>query len=656
MDVENHILEESLSMHIKENITSEIKSLRTLFKDNIVFKIPDFQRDFVWGRKEVNKLFDDLAEDTDDFEDISGEGYLLGNIVTIKTNESDKYVKEVIDGQQRLTVLSLVFYALHELLEKIIQDITLAFQNKEIDNTQMLKDVQFWSGLKNELDIAYYVKTSEGQELKIQHDPSLLIANDYRSFFLDADNQISDENKYESSKIYSVYEVIKERVDSLYYESDKEGKIENFINYLRDNVYLIETSAVSLSKAFQLFEVLNQRGVGLTPLDLIKNMLLKKLVESESDENIKVRRKEFGNIWSEFVSKLEFEDRRRNPINSSTFLKHYLLGKKGRKVTDKQLFDYFSDEIKADSQEILKLIRDFLEVLTVYREIEQKNYHAFTTYDHSTLILKLLFESFENKQAHALLMPFYNKDEELKAKVLNYTVRLVASIYFSESSPANLEKIIGSANKKLYSSKNGYDLESFFTYIQNEIEYYSNKARAVVEINRYSNYRNKPNSKSKYLFKFIEVLAHNQDPFSQKGNRKGRKVISLEHIMPQSLKEEEYKYYGINSEVEHKELLNRIGNLAIIEGRFNASMQNKPYKYKKKYFKESNYYTTKSLAGKIDPVVQSGYEYEVVKKLNDYFHIEIKGNKDYWDIEKIQERSRIIAEYLEDVLNAEPTE
>src|SRR5699024_8788581 len=86
-----------------------------------------------------------------------------------------------------------------------------------------------------------------------------------------------------------------------------------------------------------------QRGVGLTPLDLIKNLLLKRLVEiTDEDEEqknhiINERRDLFGDLWYEFTSKLIFEDLRRNPINSSTFLKHYLIGMQGKKITDKDL-------------------------------------------------------------------------------------------------------------------------------------------------------------------------------------------------------------------------------------------------------------------------------------------------------------------------------
>src|SRR5690625_706957 len=102
--------------------------MRSIFKNDSIFKIPDFQRDFVWDKNEVNKLFDDFSEDTNDFTDLSGEGYLLGNIVVIQSDSNNRLVKEVIDGQQRLTVLSLLFYSLKRLIDNIQNDLSKKFK------------------------------------------------------------------------------------------------------------------------------------------------------------------------------------------------------------------------------------------------------------------------------------------------------------------------------------------------------------------------------------------------------------------------------------------------------------------------------------------------------------------------------------------------
>lgn len=90
-------------------IVSKMSSIQEVLIDkSIPYLIPDFQRDFVWGEEEARQLWDDMREDTDSFNKDQSEleGYLLGNIVLIQDNEGNKSV--VVDGQQRLTTLTLM--------------------------------------------------------------------------------------------------------------------------------------------------------------------------------------------------------------------------------------------------------------------------------------------------------------------------------------------------------------------------------------------------------------------------------------------------------------------------------------------------------------------------------------------------------------------
>lgn len=67
-------------------ITSNMKTLKDIFDNRDIFRIPEFQRNFVWGQEQVDTLFDDFSEDTNEYtteiDDLSG--YLLGNIVLIE--------------------------------------------------------------------------------------------------------------------------------------------------------------------------------------------------------------------------------------------------------------------------------------------------------------------------------------------------------------------------------------------------------------------------------------------------------------------------------------------------------------------------------------------------------------------------------------------
>lgn len=101
-------------------ITSEMQPLsQILVRSSDQFIIPDFQRAFVWTDEEANNLINDFMADTDNFTvDIDSlPGYLLGNIVLIKNNSDNS--ADVVDGQQRLTTLTLLFKAVFIALEKL---------------------------------------------------------------------------------------------------------------------------------------------------------------------------------------------------------------------------------------------------------------------------------------------------------------------------------------------------------------------------------------------------------------------------------------------------------------------------------------------------------------------------------------------------------
>lgn len=106
-------------------ITSEMQPLsQVLVRSSNQFLIPDFQRAFVWTDEEANNLINDFLEDTDNLSvDINLlPGYLLGNIVLI--NNEDENTVDVVDGQQRLTTLTLLFKAIFITLETLQQNDT----------------------------------------------------------------------------------------------------------------------------------------------------------------------------------------------------------------------------------------------------------------------------------------------------------------------------------------------------------------------------------------------------------------------------------------------------------------------------------------------------------------------------------------------------
>src|SRR5699024_2525985 len=215
-----------------------------------------------------------------------------------------------------------------------------------------------------------------------------------------------------------VYNAIYENVHML-----NDEQLARFIVYLRTKVKLIVTTAPSQSKAFQLFEVLNDRGRSLDPLDLVKNLFLKQLSmagyeKSELDE--------FNNNWSGFINNLQITKRRK--VSSSTFMKHFVVAEFGKNIKQSELFDFFdrdkSNNPRVQSSEILSLSRKMLEVSRHYHDLERNPINnSFSSHQNMFILFKLL----KLKQFHPLLIKFYDSEQEIKDKVLDAAVRYGAS-------------------------------------------------------------------------------------------------------------------------------------------------------------------------------------------------------------------------------------
>ncbi|ARQ03689.1 hypothetical protein CA207_04310 [Macrococcoides caseolyticum] len=240
-------------------ITSEMISLgQLLLDDNKLFYIPEFQRDFVWKDEQARELINDLKEDTDGFikDNDDLQGYLLGNIVLIE-NYKKRYL--VIDGQQRLTTLTLLFKVLYERIDSIIE----RSEGKERDK---------WLKRIGQISNGYQVVDDEDnfKGLRIIHDEGLTFGGFYRDLITDKISEdtliISDSD----NNIREVYNTLSDELSNL-----NDAQMSKFISYIKNKVKLIVTTAPSEGKAFQLFEVLNDRGRSLEPMDLVKNTFLK---------------------------------------------------------------------------------------------------------------------------------------------------------------------------------------------------------------------------------------------------------------------------------------------------------------------------------------------------------------------------------------------
>ena len=605
----------------KGEIRSEMNNLTEVILNNDkTFHIPDFQRDFVWKSEEAEDLFRDFEEDTSNFtiETRNLQGYLLGNIVLI--DDGERWL--VVDGQQRLTTLTLIFKALFEVFKKKVSNIS---PTNHFEWIQKLAD----------LPKGYYKLDDSGNVLglKITHEPTLPFGNYYKALINDTKDVEprvqSDEN------IEEVYNTILEKIQGL-----NDEQLFRFNAYIRTKVKLIVTTASSQAKAFQLFEVLNDRGRSLEPLDLIKNRFLKQLSTAGYR---KADIEEFTKNWSDFLNNLQITKRR--VIKSSTFMKHFIIAEFGENVKQENLFNFFhkdkNNKPRVPANEIIPLSRKLLNISRQYREIEKQP--ASNSYsDHQNMFI--LFRILGLKQLHPLLMKFYDSKQEIKDRVLDAAVRYGASIIFSYTQTNRIENELPQLIKKILND----DLtdEEKADFIIGEIEKLIEKQRKAIEMiiptKDFANARGTAQKKAVDMLKFIELYFNNNT--SIKSVPRGKR-ISVEHILSRSLNID-LKEYGFESHEEHREYLNRIGNLTLLYNAENSGLGNSTFGEKIDAYEKTDFIITRTIVKKVETSVKGGKTAKNVNLINEYQPIYVTKNKRIWSKEDIDRRGENIAKLV----------
>jgi len=230
---------------------------------NWKFKVPRYQREYIWRRDNWEHLFDDLLENP--------PGYFLGSMICINRSDDTMQAQqelEVVDGQQRLTTLSLLYAAIYSCLAKC---------NLSDDEA------------KHEMFNLRHRLVFKGNKKALRIEPSLQGQNhaDYLAILQDAGilSDVDVPANAGNRRLFKAYRFFIDRLDEL----DKKGdrifdpvQIQILLDRVNQSS-LVTIQVGSHADAFTLFESLNNRGVPLSALDLIKNNLLSALEKKMPD-------------------------------------------------------------------------------------------------------------------------------------------------------------------------------------------------------------------------------------------------------------------------------------------------------------------------------------------------------------------------------------
>jgi hypothetical protein len=240
---------------MSSKITGKEYSLSKIFSKDFDYYIPAYQRPYAWTEEETETLFDDLL---DFFKTEKQDNYFLGSIVLIK--EDDKPHADVIDGQQRLTTLTILIAVIASYLTG---------DNKSNCNKYLREPGNELEGLAplprlhlRQKDQNFFNKYI--QEVNLDE----LIA-------LDPENLPNESQQH----IRANCELLVTKMEKAF--SKDEGKVAEFCKFLVMRCYLVAVYTPSQQSAFRVFSVMNSRGLNLMPVDIIKSDIIGQIPEKE---------------------------------------------------------------------------------------------------------------------------------------------------------------------------------------------------------------------------------------------------------------------------------------------------------------------------------------------------------------------------------------
>jgi uncharacterized protein with ParB-like and HNH nuclease domain len=527
---------QEIRIHL-EGIGSSLKSRR--------FKVPPYQRSYAWEREHVEALLGDVGEAIKNRE----SEYFLGSIVV--TGPIDNRY-EVVDGQQRLTTVSLVIAAIKDLFESEGDREAAASIRTDFLTSTDRKTKEKESKLAlNEVDNELYqelIENIDGKDAKIYSRQSHKRLIEASRAILEFFNNMCQDSK------------------------DIEQDLHAWLDYLEVNLKVIVVSAPDDSNAFVIFETLNDRGLELAISDLLKNYLFHR-----SGDKLE----ETKNRWLSMVAVLESATD--DPL-IVTFLRHVAMSKYGV-IREKDLFGALKSKISS-KKAALQFSSELRDSARIYTALINTDHEIWAAYDPKVKEAISALNLLGMVQIRPLLLAVLNSFDVAQVKKTFERLESVAVRFqiVGGAGGGTLERIYSDTAKAVSDGKlkNAIDIVKAIKNLPTDAAF--EQAFAVAMISK--------QKLARFYLRKLEEGSSSIDQDERVPNKDASKV-NLEHILPITLNETWSKSW---SDDDARAYQNRIGNLALLAVKKNSSIGNESYTVKKIEYAASSFRFTKEAA------------------------------------------------------------
>lgn len=505
--------------------------LQDIFCEKFIFHIPKYQRPYAWKVEQAELLLDDIVSALGNFETAEDDldSYFLGSIVVVKEDSSPD--ADVVDGQQRLTTLTILLSA----IRAVYQD------NKSKQN--ITKFVYEEGNPLTKTPDHYHLTLKEKDALKFQE----WIQKDEK---LDQVRNINIAELTDSQK--NIVFNARKFFDKL--SGYTKQRLDTLATYILTQCFLIVVSTPTVESAYRIFSVLNDRGLDLSHSDIFKAELIGQVAEAEQDA--------YAKKWEDaedMIGRDAFKDlfAHIRMIHRKAKLKETILKEVRQHVLPQYKPKEFVDAV-------------VVPYTTAFDVIRTATYQSVSNAEEINLLLRWLLR-IDNFDWIPPILVGYKKlhnDPFAWMHFLKDLERLAASLMIRR---ANVNTRIDRYSKLLTSMENGEDLYLVTSPLQlTEAE--ANETTQKLDGDIYNS-----GARGYILRRLDAELAENKQTPELS-------IITVEHVLPQNPQENSRWLTWYPDKAVRDAWVHRLGNLALLSKRKNGQAQNFEFDRKKSLY------------------------------------------------------------------------
>lgn len=541
------------------NFNTTNSTFRQLLGNGLYYRVPPFQRDYSWSEDEWDDLWQDILSL---YEEDGDSAHYLGYLV-LQSSDSKSF--DIIDGQQRITTISVMILAGLRHLRELV-----AAGHDAENNAKRLAQLQ--SSYIGYLDPVTLVPRSK---LELNRHNNRF----YQTYLISLDKLPQRGLNASEHLLRKALLWFSDRFGSRFGMSALSGiELTAFLDSLVDKLFFTVITVTDELNAFKVFETLNARGVRLSATDLLKNYLFSVISTQKTHEN---ELKALEDLWERIVGLLGSE-------SFPEFLRVYW-NSRNRLVRKSDLFKTIRKRI-VSREAAFELLRELDHSAALYAALRDPHDPSWNSDEQSALDQLLMFNV---RQPLSMLMACHSRFYDAERAGFTRILKAIAIISFRYNVICNLqtheqERVYNEISRKVSSGtfvRPGNVISALGDLYPDDRLF---KAAFADKELRTTNSRNK--KIVRYILFEIERQRSGHDFDFESA------LYSIEHILPEHPSEA----WAFIEESRQERLMYRIGNMTPLETNRNRDLGAGGYDFKRVVYAQSDFRITRAIAEHYD--------------------------------------------------------